>query len=243
MSEVEIFNLALAAIGTRTSVSATTENSREAEVCRLWYDVSRDTVLRAAWWPSVKKWSRLALLAERDSFNDDWVSTDPGPQWTFAYGLPSDMIAPRHLSTYGRFTIELYQASVDNEYLALMTDDESPILQYSKRQTIPQMWDDSLKMAIIYSLAAHITMPLAGKFEVALKMQQLANELIFKARENTANEQVNQYEVIAPWHAARGYAEAPPQTQFLYPYGPVLSITSEKTTTRTGPLGGYPNAL
>lgn len=242
-SELEIYNLALGAIGTRTSVSSLTENSREREVCGLWYDITRDTILRAAWWPSVKKWARLALLAERTNFNDDWVDTNPGPQWTFAYALPSDMIAPRHLSTYGRFTIELYSPTSGSEVKALMTDDESPILQYSKRQKLVQMWDESLAMAVVYGLAANIAMPLTGKFEVALKMQEQANALVFRAREAVANDQVNQYETIAPWHAARGYAEAPPRTQFLYPYGPALSITSEKTAIRSGPLGGFPDAL
>lgn len=241
--EKDIFNLALGAIGTRTSVSATTEQSREAEVCRQWYDLVRDTVLRAAWWPSVKRWQRLALLAERTNFNADWTRDDPGPQWTYAYALPSDMIAARHLSTYGRFAIELYSPTSDPEVKALMSDDPEAILQYSKRQEIVGQWDDSLKMAVVYGLAAYITMPLAGKFEVALRMQELANMHILRAREAVANEQVNQYEVIAPWHAARGYAEAPPRTQFLYPYGPALAITGEKTAVRSGPLGGFPDAL
>ena len=85
---VSIFNLALSVVGTRAKVSVTTENSREAETCRLWYDISRDIVLRAAFWPSTVAHSRLAVLKERANLTDDWTADDPAPDWLFAYGFP-----------------------------------------------------------------------------------------------------------------------------------------------------------
>lgn len=225
-SEVEVFNKALSAATTRSFVSATTEESREAEVCRTWYPTVRDQVLRAAWWPSTKKWARLGLLAERN-FSNDWVIDDPGPQWKFAYALPSDMIAPRHVSTYGRFTTELYSPASGNEVVALMTDEEDVILQYSKRQTNTKIWDASLDMAITFGLAAFITAPLTGKLELAQDNERKANDLIFRARENIANAQVEAYETVPDWIAARPYSDSPPRTRFLYPYGPALSISGE----------------
>lgn len=233
-SEVELWNQSLSAIGT-SSISATTELSREAEVCRIWYTTVRDEILRAAFWPSTKKWARLAVVAERD-FSADWGVDDPGPQWRFVYALPADIIAPRFLSTYGRFTIELYSPTVGAESVALMTDHEQVVLQYSKKQENVQLWDASLSMAITYGLAAHICVPLTGKLKLAQHLLNLANSLILNARQNTANENVEQYETIPDWIAARGYAEAAPVTKFLYPYGPALSISGEPGAVISGTL-------
>lgn len=88
-----IFNLACSAIGTRARIASPTENSREAEVCRDWYDLIRDRVLQMAPWPEATAWSRLALLQERDD-TLDWASTDPDPGFRYMYALPSDYIYP-----------------------------------------------------------------------------------------------------------------------------------------------------
>ena len=64
-SEVGIYNLALNAVGERSNLSATTENSRQAEVCRLWYEPVLEQILAAAHWPEATKIVYLAELAER----------------------------------------------------------------------------------------------------------------------------------------------------------------------------------
>ena len=46
-SEVQVYNLALNAVGERSNISSPTEQSRPAEVCSLWYSPVRDQVLAA----------------------------------------------------------------------------------------------------------------------------------------------------------------------------------------------------
>ena len=60
--EVGVYNLALNAIGERSNVSSPTENSRRAEVCRLWYESVRNHILGAAPWPEATSMDYLALL-------------------------------------------------------------------------------------------------------------------------------------------------------------------------------------
>src|SRR5690606_14811865 len=155
--EVGIYNLALSEVGAKSSVASTTEKSRAAELCNMWYQTVVEVVLRAAPWPSATGVKRLALWKERD-VTKAWVEGDPDPGWRYVYSTPSDMLRPRYLSTYDHFAISLY-----NDSQAIMTNMKKAILIYTKRQLQVQAWDPQLKMAIVKALAAHIAMPLQGK--------------------------------------------------------------------------------
>lgn len=217
--KVSIFNLALNAIGARNNVSSPDENSREAEVCRLWYSPVVDQVLASAPWPSARAFSRLALLKERD-FDEDWVTDDPEPEFRFVYSVPSDILRPRYLSNYNRFTIASYPGDVK----ALMTNEEAAILVYTKRQENIALWDSELQMAIVYALASNICSPLTGKPQRSRSLLEQANNLVFAAREGAANTNEDQRESIPDWILARGYGGGWQQFKYLYPYGPLLSV-------------------
>lgn len=217
-SVVELWNLALSATNGRGSISLQTETGREADLCRLWYPLVRDTVLKSASWPSIKRYARLALLAERDPA-EDWVSTDPAPTWCYAYAAPSDMIAPRYLSSYARFD---YSISGNNS--AIMTDESSAILHYLAQQADVTKWDAGLTAAVVYSLAAALSRPLAGKTTLAKDLKELATETILLARTEMANESEDNFSQLASWHEARGYDGFPVITQFFWPYSSLSAI-------------------
>lgn len=221
-SEVNIFQLALDAVGTRSNVSATTESSREAEVCRRWYDIVRDNVFRSAFWPSTKKTARLALLAERDT-SEEWDAADPDPEWTFAYSLPSDYVAARFLSTFARFDLTYY----NNTRVALHTHQEDAILYYSFRNENPAAWDSGLQMAIVFGLAGTIALPLTGKPTRTKFLIERANQFILDARVQTANEIQNAHATIPEWIEARGYEQSAPRARFIMPYSPLLTTSLE----------------
>ncbi len=228
---VSLFNLALSTIGTRSSVSATTEASREAEVCNIWYEISRDVVLRAAFWPSTLAHKRLAVLKERTNLSADWTADDPAPDWVFAYGEPSDMIAPRFLTTFSRFTVDWWKPTTEAHKKAIMTNQPEAILQYSFRQDNPGEWDDSLYLAVAYALAMNIAMPLHSKLKVMQATREAANALIISARVNVANAEENLLDTIPEWISARGYGNAAPQGKFFWPYGPILASSTQTVTS------------
>ncbi len=239
---VSIFNLALSVVGTRAKVSVTTENSREAETCRLWYEISRDVVLRAAFWPSTLAHTRLAVLKERENLSDDWTPDDPAPDWLFAYGFPSDMIAPRHLTTFGRFVLGWWTPTTQAAVKAIMANQPEAILQYSVRQEDPQQWDDGLYLAVAYALGMNIAMPLTGKLSRERRAREMGNTIIGDARATVANSEEDRLDIVPEWISARGYDEQAPLTRFYWPYGPALAASTQTiTSTAVGTLSDAVN--
>lgn len=217
-SEVQIYNLALNAIGSRDNISLPTEDSREAEVCRLWYPLIRDQLLAAAAWPEATKFRAMSLLAEAE---DEWATGAPRPGYTYVYTLPSDLLRPQYLTDFSHFLITGY----DDNQKALHTNTESAILAYTMRLTNISLWSSELQMAVVYGLAAHICMPLSGKPSRAKMLVQDANNLLYMARESAANASTERHESVPDWIAARGYNFGA-SNRYVYPYGSLLSITN-----------------
>lgn len=215
---LSVFNLAASIAGSHDTMSSPDEISREAELCRLWYEPIRDFVLRAAPWASTKAFARLTALKARDTALD-WAAGDPEPGFLYAYALPSNMIYPRYLANFGRFTMALY----DQNRLAIMTNVESPVLCYSIQQNTPAMWDQHLYMAIAHALGAKITIPLNGKDQRARQAVEEANQLIMAARTSQANVDHNTYESLPEWITARGFGGGM-ESRFYYPFGPMLTL-------------------
>lgn len=216
--EVSIYNLALNQIGARSNVVSPTEKSREAEVCKLWYTVVRDAILAAASWPSARSFRRLSLLAERP--DAEWVAGNPDPGFAYVFSAPEDMLRPRYLTTYDRFTMTNYPGNV----LGISTNLPTPILVYTNRQTAISMWDSQLQMAVVYALAAHIARPLTGKRVLGNDLINQANAYILGAREGAANTDDNRVDSLPDWIVARGYLANPAPTQFIFPFGGLLSL-------------------
>ena len=210
-SVVTVWNMALSAVGGRALVSSETETGREADLCRLWYPLVRDTVLKSASWPSTKKYARLALLASRAS-TTDWGTASPAPGWQFAYGAPADMLAPRYLASYARFDRSLWGGNV-----AIMCNEEEPVLHYSAKQEDPTRWDAGLVNAVVQSLAASLAKPISGKDTLADRKRADATEAILLARTEFANESDDRHSALPSWVAASGYEGRPHQSRFFWP--------------------------
>lgn len=217
-NQLGIYNQALSAVGTRSLVSGLLEDSREREICDVHYETVRDSVLKAADWASVRASARLAVIAERD-YDDDWVSTDPEPEWRFVYGLPSDFLYPRFISSYGRFSL-----STRDSQRVLLTDIENVILTYIRRAEDPSLWDITLFQAIVFGLAAAIAQPLTGKNAKARDAIALANQKIIEAREFSANAENIPVDSMPDWMIARGISGSVGYSNYIYPYGGLLSV-------------------
>ncbi|TXH15902.1 MAG: hypothetical protein E6R03_06415 [Hyphomicrobiaceae bacterium] len=216
-NETSLYNLALSSAGTRARVSQPNEQSREAEICRLWYEPVRRQILRAASWSSAKAISRLALKTEQI---ETWEPGSPNPQFRYAYGLPAKYLQARFLFDYARFDISLLFTSES----ALMTNSERALLYYTFDQTDISMWDPDLYLAVAHALAAYICLPLNGKTSQARAAQQQANSLIYSAREATANESYEPVDMPPDWIVARGSAYNSPGARYVYPTGPLISV-------------------
>lgn len=211
-SVVDIYNWALATVGTKARVQSPTEASPEAEQCTLWYETVRNQVLAAAPWASAKSYKRLALSVERDD-DEAWVATDPAPGWRYAYAYPSDLLRPRFLTTYLQFEVGVNSLN----QRVLYTNQEDAILCYTKRQTRVDLWDDELQAAVATALAAHIAMKLTGNIDRVRLATAQAVDKIIAARAATANSPQMQLEAVPEWIAARGSSLMAPSRPYIYP--------------------------
>lgn len=215
-SEVSIYNLALNAVGERSNVASPTESSREAEVCRLWYDSVLELVLAAAHWPEATKIEYLAQLEERG--DEAWSSIEPRPGYRYVYALPSDCVRPRYTADFSKFLVTDY----GNNVKALHSNTDQVILAYTAKINVAQ-FEPTLRMALAYGLAAHICMPLNGKPQRAKSLESKANELIWQAREIAANTSMERYEHIPDWIAVRG-TNFVQSDAYFYPNGSLLTV-------------------
>lgn len=224
-TEVGLYNLALSLAGAKASVVTTTETSREAQQCALWYSEVRDLVLNAAPWPSLKSSYKLELVMERDTA-EDWENYDPPEGMLYAYALPSNFLRARYLSTFERFTLGQDQSNVKR----IFSNAANAVLVYSRTQTDITKWEQVVKMAIVHGLAAYIARPLTGKADLAANLIQAANDMLMAAKLEMANSEEAQFESTPDWIAARGYVGNAPSTRFVFPAGPLLTYTSAGLT-------------
>lgn len=102
-----ICNQALAAVGTRTSITSIGEQSNEARQCLLQYDPTRRHLLRSAHWGFARAYVAPALLLARYGTPENpgpgkpdyrWdAQQEPPPPWLYAYYVPSDSLAVRYI--------------------------------------------------------------------------------------------------------------------------------------------------
>lgn len=103
-------NQALAAIGTRTTISSIAEQSNEARQCLVQFEPTRLQLLRAAHWGFARSYGSLVLLRaragtpERGNSPPDYppptvlhISTEPPPPWLYTYEMPPWALAIRYI--------------------------------------------------------------------------------------------------------------------------------------------------
>lgn len=217
-SQIDLYNLALSACGSRDSVAAVTENTAGARYCQRWYEPVRQQAFRAAHWNSLTAYARLGLLATRGD-STDWTTTDPSPGWLYAYSVPNDMVMARYLTEFQRFVVEPFPSQ---NVQAINTDVEDAILCYTKDETDPGLWDNGLYIAVAMALAAHIARPLTGKRDRVNDLLMDANRQILEAQVQNANERMNRLDWVPEWIQRRGYAGGISVEPYVVPFGAVF---------------------
>ena len=102
MINISLANRALAAVGTRSTISSSTEGSVESNNVALVYDPVRQQLLRAAQWNFAKATATLALLKAAAGTPENataspstWSTAYPPPGWLYSYAYPADCLAAR----------------------------------------------------------------------------------------------------------------------------------------------------
>tara|TARA_Y100000996_G_scaffold343063_1_gene280619 strand:- start:1491 stop:2108 length:618 start_codon:yes stop_codon:yes gene_type:complete len=194
-SQVQIAKLALQHVGDRFDISSLTEFTPEAEQVNLIFNDTRDALLRQHPWNFAKKFVSPATVA----------GTVPGG-WTFMYLYPTDAVRILGITNplgRGQPPIEFEVARNAANNRVLLCDQESAEIVYTARITTTEDFDAEFTMALSYSLAAKLAMPLTGDRGIAGELEKLATIYCNSAWETDASEGIEPAKPEADWITAR----------------------------------------
>ena len=168
-SVVDICNSALNLLGAST-ISALTDDSKNARLCNQRYEPVRNRVFRSHAWNCLHKRVQLAQN-----------STAPVIEYSNAYSLPSDCL--RVLKVHNG-TTDSIASSIDYklEGRNIVTDEGTIYLIYIALITDPNEYDSYLQESISHQLAADIAYAVTNNATLANNYMTRADERLREAR-------------------------------------------------------------
>lgn len=222
ISQVAICNLALDAIGTRSTISSLTEKSAEADACARQYYPALEAVLQAAHWNFARKQIALAVLKDGTVLPSQGV---PQP-WVYEYATPQDMIQPRYVMPLSvsqtttfvgtpavqypitptvRFIISSDEDQNGNSINIILTNQAQAVLCYTYRCVNENLFDAQFVNALVNYLGYKLAIPLSGDKTLAKMAFQIADQTCKQAQVRNANEGPDIIDNTPDWIAARGW--------------------------------------
>ncbi|AXF52803.1 MAG: hypothetical protein [Podoviridae sp. ctdb7] len=191
-SVVDICNMALSRIGNSQRINDLSEASIQAEQCSLFYEPSRDFVLRDFSWGFATAYAQLAEVA-----------TNPSPMFPYAYAMPTDCLKARQIvnavfpdgywpfpQCIERPIIQPIPFKVINGVSGkLLATQVSPAtLEYTLKVESPEMFDPIFISALAWKLASNIAPGVARDAGVAQACEAAYQAQIHQASADDLNE-------------------------------------------------------
>jgi hypothetical protein len=168
-SVVDMCNSALNLLGAST-ISALTDDSKNARLCNQRYEPVRNRVFRSHAWNCLHKRVQLAQN-----------STAPVVEYSFAYALPSDCL--RVLKVHNGVTDSI-NSDIDYklEGKNIVTNEGTVYIIYIAIDTDPNNYDTYLQESISHQLAADLAYAVTNNATLADKYMVRADERLREAR-------------------------------------------------------------
>jgi len=168
-SVVDMCNSALNLLGAST-ISALTDDSKNARLCNQRYEPVRNRVFRSHAWNCLHKRVELAQN-----------STAPVVEYSNAYALPSDCL--RVLKVHNG-TTDSIKSAIDYklESRNIVTDEGTIFLIYIALDTDPNNYDTYLQESISHQLAADLAYAVTNNATLANNYMTRADERLREAR-------------------------------------------------------------
>ena len=155
--DTSICNLALGRIGDERIMSLT-DASQSARYCKLFYEQTRDEVLRSHLWNFAVVRTTLTALADAPDFG-----------WDMQYQLPNDFLRLCQLNGWNSWEpLDLYEIEGDK----LLTDETTCQIRYIQRIKDASLFDSLFIEALSLKLASKIARPLTGTQSLGESMLQ-----------------------------------------------------------------------
>lgn len=250
VTQVDLCNMALDEVGTRSTITALNDGSPEARACSRHYDSILDQLLRSAQWSFARRFVSLTLLKSAPgtptnpsgTWPNPWTNTVPPPPWLYQYAMPGDGTLIWYLigqpTPQGGVPIFSGQNLViDNGYGkpvrwtkandagadVILTNCVSAIACYTLTSPDFALWPGDFQRAFILALAGALAQPLSGDKELRKLLWAEANEIIRGARVNDANQGTTVYNHLPDWLLIRGAGEVGQDFfEYITPYGPLF---------------------
>lgn len=160
-----------------------TENSPEANVCRLWFDHLVELLHETCAWPFATRQNPLINVGT------------PPDDWAFRYKYPVDcklvikIVNPAVRTPGTEQGVPFVVRDLQDGYgKCILTDMEDAHIEYNTLVTDPAKWNSSFMQALTMGIGAHIAMPLRVDPNIVKLMQGqfsnwLAEAVNFKQRE------------------------------------------------------------
>ena len=168
-STVDICNSALNLLGAST-ISALTDDSKNARLCNQRYEPVRNRVFRSHAWNCLHKRVQLAQN-----------STAPVVEYSYAYALPSDCLRVLKIHTGSTDSIKS-EVDYKLEGRNIVTDEGTIYLVYIALITDPNEYDVYLQESISHQLAADLAYAITNNATLANQYMSRADERLREAR-------------------------------------------------------------
>jgi hypothetical protein len=145
--ETSIVNLALAKLGV-SPIMALTDDSKQAQFAKRFYEQTRDDTLQGHRWNFAMKRATLNRLSDAPAF-----------EWSYAYQLPTDCLRVVQLNGW-EATERQGQYSI--EARSLMTNEDAAEIRYVSRITDTTLYHPLFVDALATKLASVLAGPLTG---------------------------------------------------------------------------------
>lgn len=172
-TSIDIANRALILLGGR-EITSFIENTNEARIAKNLYQSTRDYVLRAYPWASLKKRIELPELADI-----------PVSGFMHQYQLPTDCI--RVLEVHSGRKINSDRWEVNGQ--KVLTNDKPISIVYLSNDVPEQEYSTQLVQALVYRLASEMAYPMTGNNTAQGNFSALFSQVLDEARTTDALEQ------------------------------------------------------
>jgi len=194
LSPVQIGNLALSNVGSKSSIEDFNGTSTEAKRLKQWYTPARMQVLEAFDWSFARKRDDMALHGD-----------DPPDQWTYRYQYPADCIAMRRIWNPVGEAADAVPFSLETSggTKSVLTDLDEAVAIYTYDVTDSGLFSLHFSLTLSYLIGSYIAMSLTGKRTIKQDSLQIYNQMILSAPAQNANENVDKPERQADWIEGR----------------------------------------
>lgn len=181
MNRTDICNMALSIIN-RQRIDSLDDSSEEAKACKIYYEHTRERLLRMFSWGFARRLGKLALRE----------NTVPG--WDFCYAYPQECLAVQLIFSEDRAEMremerEDFQViNVTGNDRVIGTNVDLAWAEYISNVKNTELFSPEFTEALTRMLAANLAFPLTGNTDLMNLNMQLAQQSINIAMQENVNE-------------------------------------------------------